>query len=246
MVVISCWKSRHKNSRGTAPYRIESRWQLLFLLFVTQICGTGAVGVTKNVVQKDAEFDVIYSDTVTSENQTIYAFNHTISRNKVSFKWTEYTILPRECGYVCFSHVYLRRRECVCLWTCCPRVLRVRSCLWYDRSKLCSLSRFLSYCEACKYISTPLVGIVWFFGEKETPLIVNTDRYGVRGVILSKQELFLHYWIFFSPSSLYVFMYICVISQSLRVSVWYTLDQLFFFVPHWCLKFLHLILLMTN
>lgn len=86
MVVISCWKSRHKNSRGTAPCRIESRLQLLLLLFVTQFCGTGAVGVTKNVVQKDAEFDVIYSDMVQSENQTIYAFNHTISRNKVSFR----------------------------------------------------------------------------------------------------------------------------------------------------------------
>uniref|UniRef100_H3DA30 SID1 transmembrane family member 2 n=1 Tax=Tetraodon nigroviridis TaxID=99883 RepID=H3DA30_TETNG len=36
----------------------------------------------KSVVQKNAEFDVIYSDAVTSENQTIYAFNHTISRNK--------------------------------------------------------------------------------------------------------------------------------------------------------------------
>ncbi|TNN01347.1 hypothetical protein fugu_010729 [Takifugu bimaculatus] len=55
MVVRSCWKSRHKNSRG-AVYR--------------------------NVVQKQAEFDTIYSDTVSSENQTIYAFNHTVSRNK--------------------------------------------------------------------------------------------------------------------------------------------------------------------
>uniref|UniRef100_A0A3Q1JIW3 SID1 transmembrane family, member 2 n=1 Tax=Anabas testudineus TaxID=64144 RepID=A0A3Q1JIW3_ANATE len=45
-------------------------------------CGSGAVGETKNVVQKDAEFDVTYNDTVTSENQTIYAFNHTVSRNK--------------------------------------------------------------------------------------------------------------------------------------------------------------------
>uniref|UniRef100_A0A8C4DED1 SID1 transmembrane family member 2 n=1 Tax=Dicentrarchus labrax TaxID=13489 RepID=A0A8C4DED1_DICLA len=44
--------------------------------------GCGAVRETKNVVQKDAEFDVTYNDTVTSENQTIYAFNHTISRNK--------------------------------------------------------------------------------------------------------------------------------------------------------------------
>uniref|UniRef100_A0A3Q1CJZ3 SID1 transmembrane family, member 2 n=1 Tax=Amphiprion ocellaris TaxID=80972 RepID=A0A3Q1CJZ3_AMPOC len=55
----------------------------LFWLCVTQLaCGSGAVGETKNVVQKDAEFDVTYNDTVTSENQTIYAFNHTVSRNK--------------------------------------------------------------------------------------------------------------------------------------------------------------------
>uniref|UniRef100_A0A3Q4FZK2 SID1 transmembrane family, member 2 n=1 Tax=Neolamprologus brichardi TaxID=32507 RepID=A0A3Q4FZK2_NEOBR len=39
------------------------------------------VGET-NIIQKDAEFDANYNDTVTSENQTIYAFNHTISRNK--------------------------------------------------------------------------------------------------------------------------------------------------------------------
>uniref|UniRef100_A0A673A1E0 SID1 transmembrane family, member 2 n=1 Tax=Sphaeramia orbicularis TaxID=375764 RepID=A0A673A1E0_9TELE len=45
-------------------------------------CASGVVGETKNVVQKDAEFDVTYNDTVTSENQTIYAFNHTVSRNK--------------------------------------------------------------------------------------------------------------------------------------------------------------------
>ncbi|KAF0030733.1 hypothetical protein F2P81_017464 [Scophthalmus maximus] len=45
-------------------------------------CGGGAVSETKNVVQKDAEFDVTYNDTVTSDNQTIYAFNHTVSRNK--------------------------------------------------------------------------------------------------------------------------------------------------------------------
>lgn len=40
------------------------------------------LGETKTVVQKEAEFDVTYNDTVTSENQTIYAFNHTVSRNK--------------------------------------------------------------------------------------------------------------------------------------------------------------------
>lgn len=55
----------------------------LLWLCVTQFaCGIGAVGESKNVIQKEAEFDVTYNDTVTSENQTIYAFNHTISRNK--------------------------------------------------------------------------------------------------------------------------------------------------------------------
>ncbi|KAI4897705.1 hypothetical protein NFI96_012945 [Prochilodus magdalenae] len=34
------------------------------------------------VVQKDAQFGVTYLDTVTSHNQTIYSFNHTVSRNK--------------------------------------------------------------------------------------------------------------------------------------------------------------------
>uniref|UniRef100_A0A8C2BT43 SID1 transmembrane family member 2 n=1 Tax=Cyprinus carpio TaxID=7962 RepID=A0A8C2BT43_CYPCA len=37
----------------------------------------------KNVViQRDAQFDVTYDDTVTSDNQTIYSYNHTVSRNK--------------------------------------------------------------------------------------------------------------------------------------------------------------------
>ncbi|TKS81354.1 SID1 transmembrane family member 2 [Collichthys lucidus] len=83
MVFRSCWKSRHKNSSGPARRWIRSGLAALLWLCVTQfICGGGAVGETKNVIQKDAEFDVTYNDTVTSENQTIYAFNHTVSRNK--------------------------------------------------------------------------------------------------------------------------------------------------------------------
>uniref|UniRef100_A0A4W6DS59 SID1 transmembrane family member 2 n=1 Tax=Lates calcarifer TaxID=8187 RepID=A0A4W6DS59_LATCA len=84
MLLRSCWKSRHKNSPGPAPCCwIRPGLAALLWLCVTQLaCGTGAVGETKNVVQKDAEFDVTYNDTVTSENQTIYAFNHTVSRNK--------------------------------------------------------------------------------------------------------------------------------------------------------------------
>uniref|UniRef100_A0A3B5BDS2 SID1 transmembrane family member 2 n=1 Tax=Stegastes partitus TaxID=144197 RepID=A0A3B5BDS2_9TELE len=54
----------------------------IFSLKLPLACGSEAVGETKNVVQKDAEFDVTYNDTVTSGNQTIYAFNHTVSRNK--------------------------------------------------------------------------------------------------------------------------------------------------------------------
>ncbi len=86
MVLRSCWKSRHKNSPGPAPWWIRSGLVALLWLCVTQFtCGVGAVGETKNVVQRDAEFDITYNDTVTSENQTIYAFNHTVSRNKVSW-----------------------------------------------------------------------------------------------------------------------------------------------------------------
>uniref|UniRef100_A0A8C8GJ79 SID1 transmembrane family member 2 n=1 Tax=Oncorhynchus tshawytscha TaxID=74940 RepID=A0A8C8GJ79_ONCTS len=52
----------------------------LLLLCVTHLrC---ARAENKTVVQKYAEFDVTYNDTVTSDNQTIYAFNHTVSRNK--------------------------------------------------------------------------------------------------------------------------------------------------------------------
>uniref|UniRef100_A0A671XWE7 SID1 transmembrane family member 2 n=1 Tax=Sparus aurata TaxID=8175 RepID=A0A671XWE7_SPAAU len=68
---------------GPASCWIRPGLTALLWLCVTQfICGSEAVGETKNVVQKDAEFDVTYNDTVTSENQTIYAFNHTVSRNK--------------------------------------------------------------------------------------------------------------------------------------------------------------------
>lgn len=82
MVVRSCWKSRHKNIRGAAS-RCGCRW-VLVLVLLGHLWGPGALGLHSNVVQKQAEFDAIYSDTVSSENQTIYAFNHTVSRNKVS------------------------------------------------------------------------------------------------------------------------------------------------------------------
>lgn len=83
MMLRSCWKSRHKNTSGSSPGWIRPGLAALLWLCLTQlVCGIGAVGETTDVVQKDAEFDVTYNDTVTSENQTIYAFNHTISRNK--------------------------------------------------------------------------------------------------------------------------------------------------------------------
>lgn len=83
MVLRSCWKSRHKNRPGPSPGWVRSALAALLWLCVTQFaCGSGAAGETPNVIQKDAEFDITYNDTVTSENQTIYAFNHTVSRNK--------------------------------------------------------------------------------------------------------------------------------------------------------------------
>lgn len=85
MVLWSSRKSRHKNGSGPALCWIRPGLAvLLWLGFFQCICSSGVVGETKNVIQKDAEFDVTYNDTVTSENQTIYAFNHTVSRNKVS------------------------------------------------------------------------------------------------------------------------------------------------------------------
>ncbi|KAM3615829.1 uncharacterized protein V6R79_008405 [Siganus canaliculatus] len=82
MVLRSCWKSRHKNCHGSDPSWIRSGLAVL-LLYVTQLTfGNGLVGETTNVIQKDAEFDITYNDSVTNENQTIYAFNHTVSRNK--------------------------------------------------------------------------------------------------------------------------------------------------------------------
>lgn len=166
MVLRSCWKSRHKSGRRAT----SCRWfgpglAALLCLFVTQLgCGVGASGLAKNVTQKYAEFDVTYNDTVTSDNQTIYAFNHTVSRNKVS-----------SCGWVCVcvcqqhrSHsgrydIYNVPRRCsfsltvsVWLWMCCHKVLTAPSCLLCDRSKLCCPSKSLLYSEACEYLSIRL------------------------------------------------------------------------------------------
>ncbi|XP_038817403.1 SID1 transmembrane family member 2-like isoform X2 [Salvelinus namaycush] len=74
MVLRSCCKF------GPVLVLFQLGYVALLLLCVTHLrC---ARAETKTVVQKDAEFDVTYNDTVTSDNQTIYAFNHTVSRNK--------------------------------------------------------------------------------------------------------------------------------------------------------------------
>lgn len=87
MGLRSCWKSRHKSCSGPVHCWLRPGVAALLWLYVTQfVCGSVALGETKNVIQKDAEFDVTYNGTVTSENQTIYAFNHTVSRNKVSIQ----------------------------------------------------------------------------------------------------------------------------------------------------------------
>ncbi|XP_054883945.1 SID1 transmembrane family member 2 isoform X3 [Poeciliopsis prolifica] len=83
MVLRSYWKCRLKSSCFPAPRWIRPGLAALFWFCVTQlVCGAGALGEVKFVIQKDAEFDVTYNDTVISENQTMYSFNHTISRNK--------------------------------------------------------------------------------------------------------------------------------------------------------------------
>lgn len=76
MVLRSCCKF------GPVLVLFQLGYVALLLLCVTHL--RFARAETKTVVQKDAEFDVTYNDTVTSDNQTIYAFNHTVSRNKVS------------------------------------------------------------------------------------------------------------------------------------------------------------------
>uniref|UniRef100_A0A8C8GMP1 SID1 transmembrane family member 2 n=1 Tax=Oncorhynchus tshawytscha TaxID=74940 RepID=A0A8C8GMP1_ONCTS len=74
MVLRSCCKF------GPVSVLFRLGYVALLLLCVTHLrC---ARAENKTVVQKYAEFDVTYNDTVTSDNQTIYAFNHTVSRNK--------------------------------------------------------------------------------------------------------------------------------------------------------------------
>ncbi|XP_059369720.1 SID1 transmembrane family member 2-like isoform X4 [Carassius carassius] len=48
----------------------------VLLVLMLAVCGGNVV------IQKDAQFDMTYDDMVTSDNQTIYSYNHTVSRNK--------------------------------------------------------------------------------------------------------------------------------------------------------------------
>uniref|UniRef100_A0AAZ3S977 SID1 transmembrane family member 2 n=1 Tax=Oncorhynchus tshawytscha TaxID=74940 RepID=A0AAZ3S977_ONCTS len=74
MVLRSCCKF--------GPVLVWFRLGYVVLLWLCVTHLRCARAETKTVVQKDAEFDVTYNDTVTSDNQIIYAFNHTVSRNK--------------------------------------------------------------------------------------------------------------------------------------------------------------------
>ncbi|KAI7800331.1 putative SID1 transmembrane family member 2 [Triplophysa rosa] len=52
------------------------------LVLMLMLCWCAPVDGSNVVIQRDAQFDVTYYDTVTSDNQTIYSYNHTVSRNK--------------------------------------------------------------------------------------------------------------------------------------------------------------------
>ncbi|XP_064424793.1 SID1 transmembrane family member 2 isoform X3 [Latimeria chalumnae] len=57
---------------------------LLLVLLLPLACGGSRSGAAdiKTVLQKEAEFDIIYADSVNSDLLMIYAFNHTVIRNK--------------------------------------------------------------------------------------------------------------------------------------------------------------------
>ncbi|XP_041090877.1 SID1 transmembrane family member 2 isoform X2 [Polyodon spathula] len=72
-------KSRHK-AEQPAETSLRS-WPVMWLCLALATT-VPSVGATKTVIQKDANFDVSYNDSVTDELQCVYAFNHTVSRNK--------------------------------------------------------------------------------------------------------------------------------------------------------------------
>ncbi|XP_072528163.1 SID1 transmembrane family member 2-like [Salminus brasiliensis] len=79
--MAKCWKSKPRPSPSLVPpgFHPVLFWVLavLLLLPVHRVSSESS-----EVVQKEAQFGVTYLDTVTSHNQTIYSFNHTVSRNK--------------------------------------------------------------------------------------------------------------------------------------------------------------------
>ncbi|XP_036418784.1 SID1 transmembrane family member 2 isoform X2 [Colossoma macropomum] len=72
-----CWRSRPRPSVRLCPPGLGSVVLQVLWWSVCLVRSDSSV-----VVQKDAQFGVLYLDTVTSHNQTIYSFNHTVSRNK--------------------------------------------------------------------------------------------------------------------------------------------------------------------
>ncbi|XP_022524881.1 SID1 transmembrane family member 2 isoform X2 [Astyanax mexicanus] len=75
--MAKCWKSKPRLSPSLCSTSFLTRF-LTVLLFTLHWVSSES----SDVVQKDAQFGVPYQDTVTSHNQTIYSFNHTVSRNK--------------------------------------------------------------------------------------------------------------------------------------------------------------------
>ncbi|XP_048120728.1 SID1 transmembrane family member 2 isoform X1 [Alosa alosa] len=84
--MLICWKSRHKPSSGflSTCFKWDFTLRSLYVLFtlVLNISCYELATETNKIVQKDAQFDFTYNDEVNTGIQTIYAFNHTVSRNK--------------------------------------------------------------------------------------------------------------------------------------------------------------------
>ncbi|KAF5896483.1 SID1 transmembrane family member 2 isoform X1, partial [Clarias magur] len=79
--MASCWKDNH-----CAAFRCRCLLLLLFVLLFVLTAGSAGAEVTNSSVivrQIDGQFDTGYLDTVTSHEQIIYTFNHTVTRNKV-------------------------------------------------------------------------------------------------------------------------------------------------------------------
>lgn len=75
-----CWKSKHRPFSSFCPQGMGWVLRVVGVLWFILHLGSSDPSM---VVQKDAQFGVTYLDSVNSLNQTIYSFNHTVSRNKV-------------------------------------------------------------------------------------------------------------------------------------------------------------------